>query len=80
MFNVQNELGKKEVTVLETLRNLSIDHMIIATKAKMTFCEIMRCLEICENCTYSLDFVFSKMAAFKQTSAYLIYKEDFSLS
>ena len=80
MFNVQNELDMKDTTVLEKLRNLSIDHMIIAKRAKMTMCEILRCLEICENCTHSPDFVFNKMAAFKQTSAYLLYKEDFTLA
>lgn len=80
MLSLVNELRAKEALLTEKLMNLSTDHMIIAKRAKMTLCEIVRCLEICEKCSLSRDIVFSKMAAFKESSAFLIYNEDFSIA
>lgn len=80
MFHLQNEWREQEIDILEKLRTISIDHMIVARKAKMTLCEILHCMEICEKRSLAPDLVFAKMAAFKESSAHLIYKEDFSLA
>ncbi|MBN2869943.1 MAG: hypothetical protein JXK04_03205 [Campylobacterales bacterium] len=80
MWNVQNELQHTHETLLNTLRDMSIEHMILAKRAKMTMNEIMKCLEISKNHRLDLEVVFSKMAVFKQTSAHLLYKEDFFIA
>ncbi len=80
MWNIQNGLQHTHETLLSRLREMSIEHMILANRAKMTMNEIMRCLEISDNHSLDLEVVFSKMAAFKQTSAHLLYKEEFFIA
>lgn len=65
---------------LDRLRDMSIEHTIMACCAKLTLTEIAHCLEIGKHNSLPLDYVFEKMAVFKETTAHLLYKEDFSLA
>lgn len=56
----------------------SIDHLIFAHKVKMTLFEISKCKEISELKNIPLERVFHQMAAFKESSAYLLYHRDFT--
>ncbi|KFN40361.1 MAG: hypothetical protein JU82_03565 [Sulfuricurvum sp. MLSB] len=80
MSSFQNELHEKQEKLLARLKNLSVDHLIVAKRAKMSMREILSCLEISDKQNMALDFVFSEMEAFKQTAAHILYKEDFSLA
>ncbi|TDA65610.1 hypothetical protein E0765_05130 [Sulfuricurvum sp. IAE1] len=80
MLSLQNELHEKQEKMLNKLKSLSVDHLIVAKRARMTMREIFNCLEISEKQSLSLDFVFSEMEAFKQTMAHLLYKEDFAVA
>lgn len=79
-MDIQNELHETQAKLLERLANISIDHILIAKRAKMTLCEMLRCLELSDRHRMELGFVMNQMAAFKETSAHLLYKEDFALA
>lgn len=64
-------------SVLKRLRQISPSHMIVAYRAKMTNYEILLCQEISTAAKVPLHDVLEKMAAFKQTSEYILYKRDF---
>jgi hypothetical protein len=68
----------EEKGVLKRLKELTSKHMVVAYKAKMSNYEILLCQEISALAKVPLMEVLEKMAAFKQTSEYLLYKKDFA--
>lgn len=80
MHNLENAMHDESVSVMDRIRNLSVEQMIVALRAKMTTREMMKCLEISTSKRIPLDQVFHKMASFKETSAHILYKEDFSFA
>ena len=66
-------------SVLKRLRTISSNHMIIAYRAKMTNYEILLCQDISLVSKIPLIDVLEKMAIFKQTAEYILYKKDFIL-
>lgn len=73
---LNNDFVEQE-TVLNRLRQISPSHMIVAYRAKMTNYELLLCQEISEAVKVPLHDVLEKMAAFKQTSDFLLYKKEF---
>ena len=68
----------EEKGVLKRLKELSSKHMVVAYRAKMSHYEILLCQEISALGKIPLMDVLEKMADFKQTSEYLLYKKDFA--
>jgi len=60
------------------LRKMSVDHITIAYQAKMTIFEMLKCQEISEKTSMPIDHVFKKMAEFKESSAFVLYKRSFA--
>jgi len=76
MLNDNNEfLNEKEV--LQRLKQISTQQMIIVFRAKMSNYEILLCQKISTMSKIPLSDVLEKMEAFKQTSEHLLYKKDF---
>ncbi len=73
---LNNNIVEQE-SVLKRLREISASHMIVAYRAKMTNYELLLCQEISEVAKVPLHDVLEKMAAFKQTSEFLLYKREF---
>lgn len=63
--------------VMKRLIDISTEHMVVAYRAKMTNYEILLCQEISSIGNFSLLEVLEKMADYKQTSEFLLYKKDF---
>lgn len=76
MLNNNHDFVEPE-NILNRMRQISASHMIVAYRAKMTNYELMVCQEISAVSKIPLMDVLEKMAAFKQTSEYLLYKKDF---
>lgn len=68
--------------IQHTLNNMvnltSIEAIIMAHKAKITINEMLKCQTISELKKIPIEHVFKKMALFKESSAYLIYKQEFT--
>ncbi len=68
--------------IQQTLNNLvnktSIETLIIADKAKITIFEMLDCQTISELKKIPIEHVIKKMVLFKESSAYLIYKKEFT--
>ena len=56
---------------------ISMENLKIAYKANMTHYEMKICHEISELRELNLEYVLTKMAHFKETSDYRLYKKDF---
>lgn len=76
MLNIDNDFVEHE-HILEQLKQISANHLIVAYRAKMTNYEILLCQKISLVSKLPLMDVLEKMAAFKLTSEYLLYKKDF---
>jgi len=64
---------------LNTMVNLtSIETLIMVHKAKISINEMLKCQTISELKKIPIEHVFKKMAHFKESSAYLIYKQEFT--
>jgi hypothetical protein len=73
-----NEWQLAQQRLHNLLNTISYDHFAIAHKAKMTLFEISLCKEISELKSIPIDRVFNQMAAFKESSAYILYNKDFA--
>jgi len=76
MLNDNNEWLNEE-EVLQQLKQISTQQMIIVFRAKMSNYEILLCQKISAMSKTPLSDVLEKMEAFKQTSEHLLYKKDF---
>ena len=79
-MDILNEVHQAQVKLMQRLNSIPMDQMIIAKRAKMTLCEMLKCIELSEYHSIALEFVMKEMESFKQTSAHLLYKEEFSLA
>lgn len=66
-------------TFLSWLDNRSMEQAIIAYRGRMTMHEMFTCLEISSRMRVPMDEVLNKMADFKETSAHILYKQEFLL-
>ncbi len=71
-----NDFAEYE-SALKQLKEISISHMIVAYRAKMTNYEISLCHKISLMSKLPLIDVMEKMAVFKQTAEHILYKKDF---
>jgi hypothetical protein len=78
--NNYDDAVAEEEGVLNQLKQISPNHMIVAYRAKMTHYEILLCQKISAISKLSLFDVLLKMEAFKQTSEHLLYKKEFSFA
>lgn len=74
------EWQRAQQRINNLLNAVSNDHFVIACKAKMTLFEISKCKEISDLKNIPIERVFHQMAAFKDSSAYLLYNRDFAYS
>ncbi len=76
---IQNSLANQQVQddVVNRITKIAHQHLQIAYKAKMTHYEMSMCLEISNLQNVPIDQIFNKMAIFKESSDYIVYKKDF---
>lgn len=64
--------------IVHKISQISGEHLKIAFKAKLTHYEISLCKVISDLQSIPIDQIFIKMALFKESSAHILYKKDFS--
>jgi len=75
---IQNPLVNQQVQdIVNGITKIAHQHLQIAYKAKMTHYEMSRCIEISNLQNVPIDQIFNKMAVFKESSDYIVYKKDF---
>ncbi|MFY9142653.1 hypothetical protein [Sulfuricurvum sp.] len=62
---------------LSWLDHRPMEQAIIAYRGKMTMHEMFTCLEISNRMNVAMEEVLTKMADFKETSAHILYKQEF---
>jgi hypothetical protein len=72
------EYKKVQHDIVHKMNQISSEHLKIAFKAKMTHYEISMCKVISDLQSIPIEQIFSKMALFKESSAHILYKKDFS--
>lgn len=76
---IKNSLVCRQVRhdIVNRINQIAHQHLQIAFKAKMTHYEMSRCIEISNLQNVPIDQIFNKMATFKESSDYIVYKKDF---
>lgn len=75
LVNASDILDKENV--MKEKIDISVEHVKVAYRAKMSNYEILLCQQISSLGHFPLIDVMEKMEAFKQTSEHLLYKKDF---